>query len=263
MPNACLLPVTRYEEGDYTADADLSDRLFAVQASPKDEWQEYFSRSCNPQLVQTSLGRVQKVGAEAYAERFAPMKAIFISWSRHALRDKLFYALDSGISVSATIHESPSRADLEGIIASIEVQFPEEIAGKISAAIRQALEKFKQLPSSTRMLEADKETRAPGKAAFLDSARRLEALGHIDKALDMVYGHFDSLLTDHDYARADALLASIEPKEFGTDLLLGFLTITLPAKQWLESRAVLFRKIEKDLRTRKDWENNMLAGLEQ
>lgn len=264
MPNDCLLPLTPFEEGDYSADADLSDRFFAVQSSPKDEWHEYFSRSCNPQLVQANLGRVQKVGAEAYAERFAPSgKAIFIWCSRHGVRDKLVYALDSGITVGATIQHSPSREELNEIVASIETQFPKEIAGKIAATVMQVLERIKHLSPASGLLEQAEAVCAPAKAAFLDSARRLEALGHIDKALDMIYGHFDSLLTARDYARADALLASIEPNEFGTDLLLGFLTITLPAKQWLGSRAALFRKIEKDLRTRKDWENNLLAGLEQ
>lgn len=96
---------------------------------------------------------------------------------------------------------------------------------------------------------------------WVETIRTMEDAGRIDIALDLVYAMFDTLMERHDYDRADAILATINPCLFGVDLLIGFLVATLPAKHELKSRHGLYAKTEAELRTRGAWSENLLSGL--
>ncbi|MDR3402513.1 MAG: hypothetical protein P4L99_08445 [Chthoniobacter sp.] len=265
MPNSCL-QLSRYDDTEYTTDLDLSGRLTTMQASPKDAWQ-YVLRSCDPERVQANMGRVQQAGAEAYAVAYesiaAKTKAIFISFNRNAVRNNLIVELDKGIAMIVSDPQTQSNYEIDEIVALIRAQLPEDTKPNVFATIKKTIEKHGQLLLSTGVQSVVKEAVISERPAFLEQARHLESHGYIDRALDAVYAHFDTLLRAHNYSRVDELLNSVEPKDYGIDLLLGFLTITLPARRWLKSRSALFEKTEKNLRSRKEWEENLLAGLEQ
>ena len=219
----------------------------------KDEMREIFGLSCAPRNVQPNFGRVQKEGAAAYVHQFRKG------------------------NVWRAVHRTPQLAvALSEKIAALfkEVVFPREIPdaaqrlGEISPAqMYEALESILTHLSGDNSADRFVHTTAITQSkrsfsSFLESARRLEAAGHIDRALDMIYAHFDTLLRAGEFERVNDLLDPLEPHEFGTDSLLGLLTITLPANSRLPARAKLFHKVERELRSRDEWEDGLLSGLE-
>ena len=264
MPDICLSVVPRFRESESVPGTGRFVR-FDLEKSPKDAWLEFFAENCAPGAVQPNLGRVQMMGAEAYAERFAiSPKANCLRYYFASPDDAFFYDFATELRTSGTartLRDSLTSAEIDVIVRGLESELSAELTSKVSVALRKVMTKLVGGLVITKA-EPESATNEPTKGSFLESARRLESLGHIDKALDMVYGHFDSLLRAGDYQRVDSLLASVDPKAFGTDLLLGFLTITLPAKERLASRGRLFGSIEQELRARGDWEDNLLAGLE-
>jgi len=57
-------------------------------------------------------------------------------------------------------------------------------------------------------------------------------------------------------------LRQVDVRIFSTDLLLGILTATLPAKSKLPSRTPFFGKVEAIIKRRGEWEKGLLTGLE-
>ena len=98
--------------------------------------------------------------------------------------------------------------------------------------------------------------------SFLERANQLDKRGQTDAALDLIYDQVDALLRSGALARIDALLSGTDVRSLSPDVLLGLLTATLPARTKLRSRKAFFKKVETFLKSREDWENDLLTGLE-
>ena len=71
----------------------------------------------------------------------------------------------------------------------------------------------------------------------------------------------DSLFHAGNLAKANEVLTLVDPSLFGTDVLIGFLTATLPARKRLEAREGFRQKVEAILHERGEWEEDLLSGL--
>jgi hypothetical protein len=105
---------------------------------------------------------------------------------------------------------------------------------------------------------AEKETHE----SFLFRAQRLDQRGRTEAALDLIYDSIDESMRKNELKALDAVLANAPRADLSTDLLLGLLTATLPAKNRLPSRPTLFRDTEAVLRNRGEYEEGLLTGLE-
>jgi hypothetical protein len=97
---------------------------------------------------------------------------------------------------------------------------------------------------------------------FLKPVITLEKHGHLDAALDVLYDRVDDLLKTKQFTVVDNLLSQASVGSFSVDVLLGLLTATLPARSKLQARAKFFAEVEASIKTRGEWENGLLAGLE-
>jgi hypothetical protein len=97
---------------------------------------------------------------------------------------------------------------------------------------------------------------------FLDRARRLDALGRTDSALDVVYNYIDEMLLAGKFSEVDDRLSSTECDEYSVDLLLALLTITFAAKRHLPHRQRFYAQVEQSIRAKGEWEEGLLYGLE-
>lgn len=97
---------------------------------------------------------------------------------------------------------------------------------------------------------------------FLGRAQRLDGLGQIDAALDLIYDSIDEILRHGQFSKLDSLLEQTLIEDQSTDLLLGLLTSTLPARSKLSSRKKFFSEVEVCLENREELEDGLLTGLE-
>jgi hypothetical protein len=97
---------------------------------------------------------------------------------------------------------------------------------------------------------------------FVDRARRLDATGRTDLALDLLYDAIDQLLRESKFDELNAILCGLPIAECSLDLLLGFLTATLPARTKLPSRPQFFADVKAELQNRGEFEVGLLTGLE-
>lgn len=84
------------------------------------------------------------------------------------------------------------------------------------------------------------------------------------EALDAVYDGFEELFQRGWFAVADRHLEFQGHliSELSVDLLLAYLTATLPAADKLEHRQAFYVKTEESLMARGVWEADLLSGLE-
>lgn len=108
---------------------------------------------------------------------------------------------------------------------------------------------------------AEELQRSPSEG-FLQRAMRLEKQGAVDAALDLVYDQVDGMLKTGRFDQVNRLLSMVEAESLSLDLLLGLLTVTLPARSKLPDRGRLFSGAETALKKRGQWEEGLLAGLE-
>lgn len=97
---------------------------------------------------------------------------------------------------------------------------------------------------------------------FLDDAIALERQGNVRASLATIYRRVDELMREGMLKDLDDEITSVRAEDIGTDVLLGLLTATLPAKRKLPSRPQLFRNTLRLLKTRGDFEPGVLDGLE-
>lgn len=102
----------------------------------------------------------------------------------------------------------------------------------------------------------------PKMEAFFDGASRLDKRGQTDAALDIIFDRIDEMLLANEFDRVDRLLREIKLSDFSVDLLLGFLTATLPAKNQLSYRDAFFKRVEQLLHNRGEAQDGLLVGLD-
>lgn len=90
----------------------------------------------------------------------------------------------------------------------------------------------------------------------------IEKHSNVDDALDAMYEYFDTLFDIQQFDQINTLLTLIDLRIYSTELLLGFLTVTLPVKNRLPYRKTFFQNVKSELQTRKDWSETLLIGLE-
>lgn len=98
--------------------------------------------------------------------------------------------------------------------------------------------------------------------SLLEASARLAQKGRIDTALDLIYDKIDDLFHARKFEEVDSLLGKIDIRNSPLDILLGYLTATLPAKSRLPSRAKFFHDVEAFLRETGRMEEGLLSGLE-
>jgi hypothetical protein len=105
-------------------------------------------------------------------------------------------------------------------------------------------------------------TQIAHREAFVSGVQRLARLGNTASALDLLYDSVDRLMQKGEFQRLDSVLSGLVVSELSLDLMLGFLTATLPARKRLASRMALYQKIEQELKQRGEYEEGLLTGLE-
>lgn len=98
--------------------------------------------------------------------------------------------------------------------------------------------------------------------SFVHRARRLASRGQIDSALDLIYDQIDELLLSSDFDRVDRTLSEASPDDLPLPILLAILTATLPAKGRLQARSAFFESVQRSLKERGEFEDELLVGLE-
>ncbi len=98
--------------------------------------------------------------------------------------------------------------------------------------------------------------------SFLDNANRLDKRGQTDAALDIIFDQIDETLLSGEFDRVDRILVEITPDDFSVELLLGLLTVTLPAKNRLCNRASFFKQVRHSLHERGETDEGLLVGLD-
>lgn len=78
-----------------------------------------------------------------------------------------------------------------------------------------------------------------------------------------IYERCDSLMKCGQFAKLDSEIATLDITSLDIDLLIGWLTATLPAKSKLPSRGEFFSQVRVEIKKRGQWEKGLLTGLEQ
>ena len=99
---------------------------------------------------------------------------------------------------------------------------------------------------------------------WLQDVRSEELAGRHRAALDVLFDSVDDLLVQNAFGEVDRLLASVDPSEWSTRLLVGFLSITLRAKDKLANRPAFVRSVRSVLEHREPpyRVTSLLSGLE-
>jgi hypothetical protein len=103
---------------------------------------------------------------------------------------------------------------------------------------------------------------APSPEDFITRAQRLAQLGKTNAALDLLYDSIDGFMRRGEFPALDSFIARAPVATLSSDILLGLLTATLPARSRLSSRKTLLSNVEATLRSRGEYEEGLLAGLE-
>jgi hypothetical protein len=80
--------------------------------------------------------------------------------------------------------------------------------------------------------------------------------------LDRIYLEIDELMFAGRLEDLERILSSVKIQETSTDLLLGYLTATLPVKSALRNRKGFYEDVERELIRRNQYLPGLLLGLE-
>lgn len=78
-----------------------------------------------------------------------------------------------------------------------------------------------------------------------------------------IYERCDSLMKGGQFTELDSEIATLDITSLDSDLLIGWLTATLPGKSKLPSREAFFKQVREEIKRRGQWEKGLLTGLEQ
>lgn len=90
--------------------------------------------------------------------------------------------------------------------------------------------------------------RAHNAPMWLEDIYSLIAQRKIDEAIDILFKNVNEMLCKNEFILCNDLLRTVDLKRLDTNLLVGFLTITLPASTELPFRATLVKRIDEKLR---------------
>jgi BioD-like phosphotransacetylase family protein len=97
---------------------------------------------------------------------------------------------------------------------------------------------------------------------WLERIYTLVASGHSDDALDVLYKEVDSILEIHNFLGCEQMMSDVDLERLDETLLVGLLSVTLPAAAHLSSRANLYTRIQSLVSQRMPREAEvLLAGL--
>lgn len=100
-------------------------------------------------------------------------------------------------------------------------------------------------------------------STLLEGSVALARLGNVDAALDLLYDRVDELLCGGNFEEIDRMLREASPTVMPTELAIGVLTASLPARGRLRFRGVFFDKVEQLLEQRGERDARLLRGLEE
>jgi hypothetical protein len=84
----------------------------------------------------------------------------------------------------------------------------------------------------------------------------------LEQQLDRIYDVCDELMRNERWVELDIWLRTYPTNKRHIDLMMALLTATLPVKSKLPGRITLYNEIERELKLRGEWEENLLQGLE-
>lgn len=93
-------------------------------------------------------------------------------------------------------------------------------------------------------------------------ARQLEARGHSDQAIDLIYDHFDRMLGDNKFRDCEQLIDQLVAHELSTDLIISVLTATLPWRSQIAARQRFLQRARLVLAARGEADGSLLFGLD-
>src|ERR1041385_2288172 len=82
---------------------------------------------------------------------------------------------------------------------------------------------------------------------WLNEALEFEKSGRRDRALDIIFAETDKLLRKGEFDACNRLLQSLDVDHLSINLLIAFLTITLPAHESIPAREVFYSRVERRL----------------
>jgi len=171
------------------------------------------------------------------------------------------------LSSANKVQDSWSQIMLHGVLESIEP----ESGSTCSKMSGESLLYSKALRESTKHLaeESHRQTvtcevssRGTECESFVRRSQRLDEQGRTDAALDLIYDSIDERLRNSQFPEIDTILAQLPTNELSTDILLGLLTATLPARRKLDARRTFYCEVENSLKQRGEYEDGLLTGLE-
>lgn len=78
----------------------------------------------------------------------------------------------------------------------------------------------------------------------------------------MIYDYIDRLFRDGEFEYCDSLLKSVIVENLDSDLIMGYLTATLPAKGKLPSRKDFLKRAKMEIKKRGEDSEDLWWGLE-
>lgn len=99
---------------------------------------------------------------------------------------------------------------------------------------------------------------------MLSKVTALSLADEIDAALDIVYDHVDDALRAGRFEDVSSLLDHVHVEHMNTTVLLGFLSITCPARDLIASRASFVERVLDQLRQSMTTDDvaDVMRGLE-
>ncbi|MBC7818835.1 MAG: hypothetical protein IAG10_18245 [Planctomycetaceae bacterium] len=161
----------------------------------------------------------------------------------------------SEIALWATIPSEPSMVRMT-VQGEWEIRNDSALAAigeLLEVSVRDALKEIFEKRRETPRSRADN---------FVDISSRLARQGQVDAALDVIFARVDEMFRQGLFSECDALLRRIPAGDYSTDVLLGLLTATLPAKSCLQARPDFYLRTEAEIQRRGEMEPGLLTGLD-
>lgn len=83
----------------------------------------------------------------------------------------------------------------------------------------------------------------------------------LQETLSAIYSESDEMMSSGRFEDLDRKIAELNPREMSVDVMLGWLTATLPAKSKLPARSRFLSACLAEIVERGEWESGLLTGL--